>query len=208
MVFWPGGRTWIGDLNGDGHDETAVATTTGPDDPGNEPIVVVPGTVGSGGHDPLAVGIRLPVDSGQGGSAIGVGDVNGDGADDVAMTSGIQLVVVSGRDLMAPGPGARLDHVPAPIAVVPAGALGWLSLAAGASPVIGHLDGDSLELLTTPDITLKLDDAVPAGATPSVSAYLSGGHRIVVLSSDTGRSGSTEQQMWDLDAPCVVAVAR
>jgi hypothetical protein len=207
VVYRPSGWTWIGDLDGDGKPETVVGSTTGAPTgaagPVPQAIVVVPGTVGPGAHDPFTAGIQLPADAGQGASVFGVGDLDGDGADDVAMPRGDQLVIVSGRDLMTPGPGGRLDQVPTPIAVVPRGELGWLALAPNTYPVLGHPDGQSLVLLTDPTVSLKIEGnplLLPSGTT--LSAYLSAGHRIVVLKVDSGRSGTIEKQMWDLDAPC------
>lgn len=201
-VYLPGGKTWIGDLNGDGHDDIAVASTTGDASSGQQPMVLISGTVGPGAHDPFAVGVRLPASADQG-KAFGVGDINGDGADDVAMASGSQTVIVSGRDVMAPGPGGRIDQIPAPIAVVPANDGGWFTLAPKTYPVLARVNGASLDFVTTPTVSLRIDgDPAALLSSPEISGYLSHGHRIIVAKYDSGRSGMTQTEMWNLDAPC------
>lgn len=216
VVGFPGGRSWIGDLDGDGVDEVMVISTR----PGGStlageggmPVVIVPGTVAPGLQDPFAVGITLPIDGAQGQGAHGVGDIDGDGADDVAVpvADGTTSVVVSGRDLMAAGAGGSITEVPTPIS---AGDPAWspgagttdglLSLAPGARPVAGVLTAEALYLSTQPATVLRIDESVAAGGSlPVLSAYRSGGHRIVTLRSDAGRSGVTLTQMWDLDGVC------
>jgi hypothetical protein len=207
IVGWPGGRTWIGDLDGDGHDEMAVISTGEGQYAGTQHVIVVPGTIGPGLHDPFSVGVVLPTDAQQGQWIMGVGDVDGDGADDVLMSNGDRLVVVSGRDLMAPGPGGHIDVAPTPIAVPPPDIAGWLSLAPATRPVVARIMNSTLELVTDPTVSLRIADTINGApldliGNPIVSAYLSSGHRIVVLSTDAGRSGINQRQMWDLDAPC------
>src|SRR3546814_1943215 len=60
----PGGQTWLGDLDGDGHDEVIVYVTTLPTEGDLDPLVydlvIVPGSTDHGTHDPADVGVRLP----------------------------------------------------------------------------------------------------------------------------------------------------
>src|SRR3546814_7520109 len=83
----PGGQTWLGDLDGDGHDEVIVYVTTLPTEGDLDPLVydlvIVPGSTDPGTHDPADVGVRLPFGV-SGPPVIPVGDHDGDGADDVA----------------------------------------------------------------------------------------------------------------------------
>ena len=179
---------------------------------GGMPVVIVPGTVAPGLQDPFAVGITLPIDGAQGQSAFGVGDVDGDGADDVLVpdpTGSSSGAVVSGRDLMAAGPGGSLTELPAPIAtadsawLAPTAVDGLLILAPGSVPVAGVLTAEGLYLSTRPTTTLRIDEELPTGGSrPVITAYRSGGHRIVTLRADGGRSGVTVTQMWDLDGVC------
>ena len=194
------GPYWIGDLDGDGADETALlrtepsATTGG----SRTPVVVVP----AGGDAPTD-GIALPVDASQGERALGVGDLDGDGADDLLVLAR-EGVVVSGRDVVSGGPGSALTQLPPPLAVLDVRPVGILQLVAETGPVLVHLDGDRLVLGTDPELALRLaPDTIGTGSgTAQVGAYRSGGHRIVVLGTDDGRSGGRQVQMWDLDAPC------
>jgi hypothetical protein len=212
VVGWPGGRTWIGDLDGDGVDEVLVISTRPGGDGGDGmPAVIVPGTVAPGLQDPFEVGITLPIDGAKGQGALGIGDIDGDGADDVMMPNPSDpstVVVVSGRTLMAPGAGGSLPEVPESIATAdPAQALasanGLLTLAPGTDPVAGRMTAEGLELLTEPVTRLRTDDQLDGAAgSPVLTAYRSGGHRIVVLRTDAGRSGVTLTQMWDLDGAC------
>lgn len=114
-------RGW-GDFNGDGRTDLLVDVDDGKPE---YATFIVPGTVGTGTHDPFVVGIRVPHPYIKPGAfeafpAV-VGDQNGDGADDISF--GPKLY--SGRQLMALPAGAAL---PAPFRTLPTAYVGLLQL--------------------------------------------------------------------------------
>jgi hypothetical protein len=209
----PGGVTWIGDLDGDGRDELAVFSSAEEPADGGYPIYVVAGSTPNGRHDPAAVGVRLPVSSGA--WLLPAGDQNGDGNDDLLMAAGDAGRVVDGPQVMAPGPGGVLDGVPAAVPGTPDGWInGVVRLAPDRPPVLVRLtgqegDGVTLELWTDPGVILATR-RVPltldrARGMPPLTAYRSGGDRIIELASQMDRSGATTAWAWNLDRPCAGA---
>src|SRR3546814_16822544 len=104
----PGGQTWLGDLDGDGHDEVIVYVTTLPTagdlDPLVYALVIVPGSTDPGTPDPPDVGVRLPFGV-SGTPVIPVGDHDVDGDDDVDPYGALGVTgVLSGRAIPHPGP--------------------------------------------------------------------------------------------------------
>src|SRR5690606_21110926 len=90
VVGFPGGRASEGDLDGDGRDDLVVYVSPFTDPPRAEDVVVVvPGSVAPGTHDPREVGVELFASSAPAGVVSGVGDQDGDGADDVAWSGEI-----------------------------------------------------------------------------------------------------------------------
>ncbi len=204
-----GGVTWIGDIDGDGRDEIAVYTSDeGPAD-GGYPVYIVPGSTPNGRHDPAAVGVRLPVSSRA--WLLPAGDQNGDGNDDLLMSAGGSGRVVDGSQIIAPGPGGVLEEVPAAVPGTPDGWFnGVLQLATGGPSVLVKLagredDGVTLEMWTDPVVILatrRVPITLDQARGMQLTAYRSGGDRVVELTSGMDRSGATTAWAWNLDRPC------
>lgn len=205
----PSGRITIGDLDGDGRDDIFVFTATGPVvDERIDTVYVVLGSTPAGEHDTDVVGIEMPVPLG--GYFVGVGDQDGDGADDVATGPGPDTLIISGRQLVAPGPGGSLSALPEPLRTVPGMVMGALQLTPGAAPILALTHADEgtvveVTLLTDPPLALRTD-RVPFGPgrlpEAHVSGFLSDGDRIVTLGYGPNRSGSAARWMWNLDDLC------
>lgn len=196
----PFGQPWIGDLDGDGRDELLLYST---DERRDDPLrlVIVPGSLATGRHDPLEVAVLLPLDIGA--AVVSIGDVDGDGGDDVAVSGG---AVLSGVELLAvAGTGAR-GSLPDEIGTVSGRFSEPLWLAEG-RPVFADVSADRSEvvLLTEPPLRLGfagVEPPRPSGSEVVVGAYRSGGHRIVTVEQLANRSGVSGTWGWDLDAPC------
>ena len=218
-VGTPGGQTWTGDLDGDGRDELLVYST-GRTEIHELELLLIPGTVAPGVHDPGDVGILLPW---QPGSPVwSVGDHDGDGADEVAVAiDGDRYgAVVPGAQVLAPGPGGVLDQGSLrSLREVPQETVGVLELTPGVAPVFvtaTDTGGDpatrvELQVLTEPPLRLRIG-AVESigsgwGANGRASGYRSGTDRVVVYRFEGGRSGYGGEGHWNLDAPCLAPTA-
>jgi hypothetical protein len=202
-VLAPGGQPWIGDLDGDGHDE--VLTYVQDEHHEAPPVfVVVPGSLPDGRHDPVEVGTILP---GSAHSTVApVGDLDGDGGEDLGLQpSPSRAVVVSGAALLAEsGTGVEADAEP--IAAAPQRFHEPLRLGA-AAPVFADVDEDAREVVlrTDPPVRLGFAGSVPPlPGNVRVGAFRSGGDRIVVVEQPTSR-GHFGTWYWNLDEPCAGA---
>lgn len=207
-----GGASWIGDLDGDDRDEIAVFSSSEELTDGGYPVYVVPGSTTSGRHDPAAAGVRLPVSSRA--WLLPAGDQNGDGNDDLLMSAGGAGRVVDGSQIMAPGPGGVLEEAPAAVPGTPEGWFnGVVQLAPDEPPVLVKLaaredDGVSLEMWTDPVVILatrRVPLTLDQARGMQLTAYRSGGDRLIELASGMDRSGATTAWAWNLDRPCAGA---
>ena len=211
----------LGDLNADGRSDFTVASGTG--DPSANPpsgtvLVVIAGPLAPGTYDVTDIGVRMPPAPFV---TTGVGDQNADGFDDVAAgTDVIADRIISGPEVLAPGPGGELTSLPPSIVPIqgtiaaafrladsgpPALAdtiAGVQLLPAGTVAVFVH-DGDDIAQLAT-TMPLAPNDSGPVGI---INAFLdTNGHHIVELKTDS-RSG-TSQFDWDLDVgPCTSTIS-
>jgi hypothetical protein len=198
-----GGSPWVGDLDGDGRDELLVFLADREEF--EDQTYVVPGTVPAGRHDPRAVAVRLPTE--EGGPVVPIGDVDGDGADDLVISDPSQeLVVVSGPVVMA-AVGGTLDADTRPIASLPSDVRGVVLLGDDRPvPVVPAAADDGsgateLTLLTEPPIVLRTA-RVPAVVEAQITAFRTDGQRYVKLATTMDRSGMTTEFIWNLDDPC------
>jgi hypothetical protein len=186
-----------GDLDGDGRGDSWVTVY---DSGGGAAVYLVPARAGAGAHDPSEVGVRLPIDRAT--YFVAAGDQNRDGAEDLFTTGGLY----SGRALLAPGPGSRLDALPDPLLALDdeTAVVSVVDLRRGAAPTALARPSQP-----RPDNVLRLlDDSGTCFAWPETSsapigcgqatAWLVNGHRIVQCTSAS--LGGTSYYRWDLDA--------
>lgn len=195
-----------GDLDGDGKDEFFV------DFNGRNQRYLVPGGLAPGHYNLPDTAIDLgplPVLS------FPVGDQNGDGGADVVFPVPIDppygdfasIDVYSGLDLLAPGPGGRLDGAPASIASYDGNLIAAAPLEPGTVLTIisGRLTrGGMVDITvhTSPEITLQAADVAVDSPESSgnISVSQQGSTRFVKL--NTGIRGSATTAIWNLDDPC------
>jgi hypothetical protein len=190
------------DHDGDGRSEILVGVA---DQAGNvESTYVVPGSTPDGSHHPADVGILVSLWM----PAIEqrIGDFDGDGADDLAFPLQSSVHLLTGRDLMAPGPGGAFDGQLRQISgrligTVPiTTALDALVLVEAADEATLWLNGATLRFTAAnsgfgfaPDIGHLLFARVVDG--PGDDVWLHVGR-------NRERPGIGDRWAWDLDALC------
>ena len=99
------------DLDGDGRSEIEISI---PDTNGNVAFTyLIAGSTPAGSYDPTGAGVLVP---GQVPYEFRAGDVDGDGADDFVVSApGFGSWILSGRELMAPGPGGSFEGSTTPL---------------------------------------------------------------------------------------------
>lgn len=148
-----------------------------------------------------------------------VGDQDGDGNDDVAFPEVAQFpdgapelnpaatVVYSGPDLLAPGPGGRLDERPVPLARYQGSSVAVAVLDPAGPPTVitGVRTPDGIDQLTLhgdPQVHLRAEGLLEeyTGGPGTITVTQRGTTRFVVLRSDT--RGGSSLAIWNLDDPC------
>lgn len=189
----------LGDLDADGRDE--VLFLARPAGPGEDRIFVLPGATPVGSHQADDVSIQIPTYF-----LYGAGDQVDGAGDDLIVTDTStpgRSGLVSGREVMAAGPGGTIDAFPIAesLAGYPAGVFDL----GDARPAVATVDGEP----GRPVVRLWRDGAetayVPAGLTtgsfqPSVSMSRAGGTTYLVAGS--GDRGGSVTFVWDVDEPC------
>jgi hypothetical protein len=193
------GFSWWGDLDGDGREDMLLRVV--PDGSATEGaqqddhIVAVRGSLAPGTYDVDAIGTRV----GPWGQVVLVGDQDGDGAEDVGLsTSPTTGEIVAGPSVLTGEHRtiATLDQI----------FLGLLDLHPGAGPTFvfeREATTDAVEVEISGDAPIRLRTAgfpeyLSSGR--RVSGYLSGGHRIVTYRTDSRGGGAV--WAWDLDDLC------
>lgn len=148
-----------------------------------------------------------------------MGDQDGDGNDDVAFPEVAQFpdgapelnpaatVVYSGPDLLAPGPGGRLDERPVPLARYQGSSVAVAVLDPAGPPTVitGVRTPDGIDQLTLhgdPQVHLRAEGLLEeyTGGPGTITVTQRGTTRFVVLRSDT--RGGSSLAIWNLDDPC------
>ena len=158
FVFTRPAVAWWGDFDGDGLDDIVLTVIRG-----GEHEYVVSGAAGPGVHDVTAVGVELPPDMHFGSQ---VGDYDGDGADDLLVGALDAPTIVSGRPILAVGPGGSLTERPPAIRSFTGEVLGILRLSSGPPTVVtaGDAVAGAVELVVNTDPTVRLRTARVPGA--------------------------------------------
>lgn len=191
------------DHDGDGRSEIIVSAATQNGYPGS--TYVVPGSTPDGSYDPADVGVHLvdnwlPTDENR------VGDLDGDGADELVFTGEFETWVFPGAEMMAAGPGD--DHPVSP-EIRSAALVDPVQIAPGqyalvivdsADEVILRVDGTELRFTTVNSgLPLTEGDFASMGANivdgPDAAAWL-----IVWVTGGDGHL--TARWAWDLDSLC------
>lgn len=107
------GFTILGDLDGDGFRELALLEPGGPDDTGKNVVQVVSG---ADGHELFRFGVAGSVDVrfGVGGEIVRVGDVNGDGVDDLAIETFSSNWIIGSAEIRSGTDGSLLGTLVPP----------------------------------------------------------------------------------------------
>ncbi len=210
ITITPGSHTYVyldryglppGDLDGDGRDELLI----GVDQQGQQ--YVLPGTTAPGTHaiDDVGIFTDTTLDG-----TVPVGDQNADGNGDVAGAGASEVQVLSGAEIMAPGPGGTLGPLTA-LVTYPGSNVTAAVLSPGAVPTIvtGHVisDGVTLTVRSAPPVDLVAHDVHTAytGGVGTIGVYQHDGATFVSQSA-SDRSGSSVA-VWNLTDPCSRYVA-
>ena len=197
----------VGDLDGDGLSEVAVAVGTGAD--GVTGMFLVPGATPAGAHDPAVVGVRVSpwtVTS----LGVAVGDVTGDGTADIARPDDLGgTMLVNGADVMAPGPGGV--WVPTDeddVTFLPGAVLGGVPLTPSVNALV-LLRGPAVS-----EVSLWLNggrlDFVHAGEAPWFTSepavrVVDGDDGGRWLTASSGERNLAIELAWNLDDLCAAA---
>jgi len=206
MLTSHGEELWIGDdlgdLDGDGRDETMVGVNRPPDGPEQWTVFIVRGSTAAGAYDLATIGTRFL-------HGLPVGDQNGDGVGDLEVrtdpaSDGQKVMLISGREVLAAGIGGDSRNVQPFRRIDNYVAVARLS---GTTPTIvtGSVHDGIVDLTLELEPRMKLRSVISSVQSPrsppfGVRAFRSGGDRIVQY-EESDRSG-TRYWAWNLDHPC------
>jgi hypothetical protein len=188
----------VGDLDADGRDE--VMFLARPSAGGEDQIFVLPGSTPTGSHQADDVSIEIPSYF-----LFGAGDQLDGPGDDLLVTdtADVGSGIVSGREVMAPGPGGRLASFP--IAEALAGYPAGVFDLGGPRPALTTIEDEGSRSV----VRLWRDGRATSFATAGADlgeAYLSvsmtrADGRTYLRAGTSDRGGSTTFT-WDVDDPC------
>ena len=171
--------------------------------------VIVPGTTAVGSADLHAVGIRVSVIaitlSADGSMSPAQGDQDGDGRVDLSSPAASGIGLLSGRDVMAAGPGG--DARPAEPFRDVASPTGLVQFGPGRPIYVSGGPASStreLTLETARPVRLASDVDLINDA-PRVRGYLYRGQRFLIYRNS--RRDGTQLVYWNLDDPCAKWIA-
>jgi hypothetical protein len=193
----------VGDLAADGRDELLFLARDPVD--GSDRTFVLPGTTPVGEHQVLDVAVEVPDTY-----LVAAGDqVDGPGLDVIVheiTPGGLVGHVISGQDLMAPGPGRAADVTPRAWSV-PGRAVAVVDVGDPRPAIVSN----DLRLVTEEQgrfvLTRSGQQTVFVTAGPrartlfAATAFQVDDHRYLLASA--GDRGGTSVVMWDLEDPCL-----
>jgi hypothetical protein len=191
------------DHDGDGRSDIILAAATENGHPGR--TYVIPGSTLPGTYDPADAGIRL-VDSWLPTDDNRVGDLDGDGADDLVFTGDFETWVFDGAEIMAAGPGEDYPFSP----VILSGALAnSVQITPNLYALVRVDDPDEVVLrvgeaelrFTTANSGLPVSQNDFANLGASIVDGPDGEAWLVVWVDGTGGT-VTARWAWDLDSVC------
>lgn len=204
----------LGDLDGDGKDDFWLEPYH------QEVIYLVPGSTQLGRHDVADVAVlfdRAP------GEAFEVPVPRSDGDDALVarhsvrndIGSSYERVLVSGKALLAPGPGGRLDDLPGPLRRFPMDGdqrlVAFAVLRTGAAvPILAVRRGSDVDVILEDDPPRRFhfehyrDEASARKVTAAlaVMAVRQAGRRVLLASISHYVFDPHRYAGWDLDRPC------
>lgn len=186
----------VGDLDGDGRDE--VMFLVRPAGPGEDRIFVLPGTTPVGSHQADEVSIEIPSYF-----LFGAGDQLEGAGDDLLVTTEAGAGLVSGREVMAPGPGGRIETFPIATSLegYPAGVFDL----GDARPAVATVESGGSRAV----VRLVRDGVETSFATAGkdlgdtfLSVSMSRADGRTYLRAGAGDRGGSLGFTWDVDEPC------